>query len=184
MQGRTIKLGIAGAVMAAGFFYAVISSMRGPGKVVYSYSVTEFIASQGATNGAPSRVSGRVVPGTIQKDIGVSQVRFRLADASGAGEGVLDVVYPRMSIPDAFKDDAEVMVEGTYSVERRLYQARQLFTKCPSKYEAKPTERAAAQAGLPAGTASPGPAEAAAPGPSSPGGPEGTAGQAGGQEAS
>jgi cytochrome c-type biogenesis protein CcmE len=41
-------------------------------------------------------------------------------------------------MPDAFKEDVEVILEGTYSQYDNMFNATILLAKCPSKYEAEP----------------------------------------------
>ena len=40
-------------------------------------------------------------------------------------------------MPDAFKGDVEVILEGSYSQYDNLFTATILLAKCPSKYEAE-----------------------------------------------
>ena len=48
---------------------------------------------------------------------------------------IIPVVYQGI-IPDTFKDDSEVVVEGAYDSSEELFHATVLLAKCPSKYEA------------------------------------------------
>lgn len=81
------------------------------------------------------RLHGKVVVGSIEKgEVGSMRVAFM------AHEGGLEtpVVYTGV-IPDTFKDDSEVVVEGTYS-RSGTFTAHTLYAKCPSKYESEGTE--------------------------------------------
>ncbi|MCG3134406.1 MAG: hypothetical protein HMLKMBBP_01712 [Planctomycetes bacterium] len=61
-------------------------------------------------------------------------LRFTLKDKEQAGRTVA-VTYPRGK-PDTFQVDYDVAVLGTYDAATNTVSAEQIFTKCPSKYEA------------------------------------------------
>ena len=78
------------------------------------------------------RLHGKVVNGSIQRDeVGTMRIRFI------AHEGGVEapVVYTGV-VPDTFKDDSEVVVEGGYGRDG-TFNAHTLYAKCPSKYEAE-----------------------------------------------
>ena len=39
------------------------------------------------------------------------------------------------ALPDTFKEDVEVIVEGRFTPDGQVFVAKTLVTKCPSKYE-------------------------------------------------
>ena len=78
------------------------------------------------------RLHGKVVNGSIQRgDVGTMRIRFI------AREGGVEapVVYTGV-VPDTFRDDSEVVVEGEYARDG-TFNAHTLYAKCPSKYEAE-----------------------------------------------
>lgn len=78
------------------------------------------------------RLHGKVVIGSIKRgEVGSMQVQFL------AQEGGLEtpVVYTGV-IPDQFKDDSEIVVEGKYS-QKGTFTAHTMYAKCPSKYESE-----------------------------------------------
>ncbi len=78
------------------------------------------------------RLHGKVVNGSIERgDVGTMRIRFV------AHEGGVEapVVYTGV-VPDTFKDDSEVVVEGGYGRDG-TFNAHTLYAKCPSKYEAE-----------------------------------------------
>ena len=79
------------------------------------------------------RISGHVSPGTIVSDTTQAKVEFTVFERESGS--TLPVVYQGI-IPDTFKDNAEVVVEGRYHTEGNLFEANVLLAKCPSKYEA------------------------------------------------
>lgn len=78
------------------------------------------------------RLHGKVVTGSIQRDdVGTMRIRFI------AHEGGMQapVVYTGV-VPDTFRDDSEVVLEGGYGRDG-TFNAHTLYAKCPSKYEAE-----------------------------------------------
>ena len=75
------------------------------------------------------RVSGIVVPGSVKKATDRVHVSF---DVIEEGE-TLHIVYDGI-LPDTFKEDMEVLVEGKYQPDG-TFMATNVFTKCASKYE-------------------------------------------------
>ena len=78
------------------------------------------------------RLHGKVVNGSIQRgDVGSLRIRFI------AHEGGVEtpVVYTGV-VPDTFRDDSEVVLEGGYGRDG-TFSAHTLYAKCPSKYESE-----------------------------------------------
>ena len=76
------------------------------------------------------------------------QGRFQVQDTPahlGSGSGPpLDVILASLETPDLFKDGAEVVVEGRLvaSDGGSVFEADKIMAKCPSKFEATPTDSA------------------------------------------
>ena len=70
-------------------------------------------------------------------------MRFTLQDYKG--NETVEVVY-KGSVPDAFRVGREVVVDG--SMQNGVFQAKRdsLVTKCPSKYQERPSDEGAVQA--------------------------------------
>ncbi|MCX8084241.1 MAG: cytochrome c maturation protein CcmE [Calditerrivibrio sp.] len=79
------------------------------------------------------RISGDVLNGTVKKDEINKHLEFVMTDKTGAK---MNVVYNGI-IPDAFKEDVQVIVEGKYDKSTNTFTAKTLLAKCPSKYEAE-----------------------------------------------
>ena len=78
------------------------------------------------------KVGARVVPGTVERDVGAQMLRFRITDGS--------VEYPvafRGIPPDTFTDSVEVVVEGRLQRDGVIH-ASDVLAKCGSRYEAVP----------------------------------------------
>lgn len=83
------------------------------------------------------KVSGKVVPGTWERATGQSPHRFVVQDLE-KGDIRFPVEYDGV-LPDTFKDDAQVVLEGRYD-ENGVFEAKTVLTKCGSRYEASPEE--------------------------------------------
>jgi len=75
------------------------------------------------------RLGGHVKNGSISFSENLLTVFFTLKQ----GEKTLPIEYTEVALPDLFKDDAEVIVEGSY-IDGKLI-ADNLMTKCASRYE-------------------------------------------------
>ena len=91
-----------------------------------------------------ARVHGYVAIGSIERDVAGKNVRFRIVNTpphAGGDLGTpLEVVYASLETPDLFKDGAEVVVEGR--LDAAVFRADRVMAKCPSKFEADPTQQA------------------------------------------
>ena len=75
-----------------------------------------------------------VVEGSIQWDQYNHRPRFTVTD----GERALEVRYTGSGVvPDTFKDKCQVVLEGYYDAAARVFEAKVVLAKCPSKYEGK-----------------------------------------------
>jgi cytochrome c-type biogenesis protein CcmE len=121
----------AGGLIVAAICYLMLSGINDA--MVYYYTVTELDQQGDDFDPTGIRVSGHVRPGTIQRDDSGSRVDFVVYER--ASDRDIDVTYEGL-IPDTFKDNAEVVVEGIYDPVTRHFRASTLLAKCPSKYEA------------------------------------------------
>lgn len=125
-----LKFIVAGSLVIGAIVYLMFSGVNE--SMIYYYTVPEVKSRASELQGKGIRVSGHVSPGTIRKLGGASRIEFQVLDrASGQ---TLPVTYQGI-IPDTFKDNAEVVVEGTFHAESGRFDATTLLAKCPSKYE-------------------------------------------------
>jgi cytochrome c-type biogenesis protein CcmE len=122
-------IGIIGYLIASGFEDT---------NVAYYQKVDELKALGVSAEGKSYRVSGQVIAGSVTRaDDGLSMT-FTIDELGHK----MDVVYHGI-IPDTFKEGVGVLVEGQYANGR--FEAKQIFTKCASKYESleegKPAEK-------------------------------------------
>ena len=85
------------------------------------------------------RISGDVVDGSIDYNQRDLILTFTVRDADNHKK-VINAIYNGV-VPDAFKPDVEVVIEGVYDKEKNLFQAVTLLAKCPSKYSAEIEEQ-------------------------------------------
>ena len=118
----TLILGSLGFLMYTG----ISESM-----VIY-YDVPQLLDKSTPLEKRGVRLTGQVKPGSIDLHRDQSRVDFLVYDQTSALS--IPVTY-QGDIPDTFQERAEVVVEGRYDREERLFHARVLLAKCPSKYE-------------------------------------------------
>lgn len=107
----------------------------------YYKTISELKQLTGGQANARVRVTGDVVPGSIRRD--GTMVHFQIAE-KGHPE-ILSVVYTgKDPLPDTFRDNAQAMADGKLQADGSFH-ASSIAAKCPSKYEAAPGGKPAAQ---------------------------------------
>lgn len=86
----------------------------------------------GASSGKSYQLTGKVVPGSIQRR--GDALEFRVRDRNG--QAFVPVRY-RGEVPDPFRDGREVIVKGSLRSGVFIGQKDSLVTKCPSKFAKK-----------------------------------------------
>jgi cytochrome c-type biogenesis protein CcmE len=120
---------VAASVIVVGIAYLMFTGSTQA--TVYYFKLSELMAKPGSPT-EDVRVAARVVPGTIRKDPSTMTVDFVMAE----GGATLPVRYTGV-VPDTFKDNSEVVLEGRMTPDRGLFRAHTLMAKCPSKYESQ-----------------------------------------------
>jgi len=121
-----IKFVVAIAIIGLALSYLVYGGVKEA--KVYYLTVEELKERVPSVYKEKVRVSGKVVPGTIKKEIDGS-LEFQITN----GSQTIDVRYKGI-IPDIFKDGVEAVVEGLYT-PANVFKANVLLAKCPTKYE-------------------------------------------------
>jgi len=98
---------------------------------IYYMTLDELTQKVQMVDGKKVKVSGVVVPGTIEKN--GKEVNF-LMEENGAR---VSVRFEGRTLPEAFGESVPVIAEGVYDSNKNLLVAYSLLTKCPSKYEAQ-----------------------------------------------
>jgi cytochrome c-type biogenesis protein CcmE len=134
-MNKNTKLLAATAVIVIAISFMLFSGFKSEG--VYYLTVAEVLENPAKLNEKGMRVS-EVVAGTIDKNVKEKHVVFNIMDLEGS-ESVMKVDYKGI-IPDTFKEDIHVIIEGNYDTENKTFIAKTLLTKCPSKYEVETEE--------------------------------------------
>jgi len=127
-----LKFLLAGGLILGTIGFLMVSGIDN--SMVYYYTVTEVHSQSQQLAGRGIRISGHVQPGSIQKSSEGNRVEFEVYEK--ATNQSVQVAYEGL-IPDTFKDDAEVVVEGVYDPGDPTFAATSLLAKCPSKYEGR-----------------------------------------------
>lgn len=80
-----------------------------------------------------SRVTGTIVPNSVNWDIQDLHLTFQITDDTGT----LSISYHGPK-PDMLVDAVQAEVVGKYNAAGQVFEADQLLMKCPSKYEEQP----------------------------------------------
>lgn len=117
-------------LIVGGLGYLIFSGLSQDS--VYFLNVSEALALEDGKF-EQARLFGMVDEQDVERLSECPGVRFRLLDKDNAAQG-LQVRFEG-AVPDTFKPGVEVIVEGRYKPEERMFSASTLMTKCPSKYE-------------------------------------------------
>lgn len=130
---KSYKFILAGVVFAGIIGWLFMSSFKQ--ESVYYLEVHEVTHNPEKYNTKGMRVTGNVVPGTVTQDYKNQYLLFTIQDIQGNPD-TMKVEYHGI-IPDTFKEDIHVIIEGKYDPEKQVFNAATVLTKCPSKYEAE-----------------------------------------------
>lgn len=128
-----------GVVAIVAAIVVIFTAMQG--STVYYQTVAEF-AQKVDTGTIPveaSRVNGKVLAETVSYNANRSAVTFEAVDLKNPNSK-LKVSYSGI-IPDTFKDDAQVVVTGTFDRNHNTFVANEMLAKCPSKYQSTNTQQ-------------------------------------------
>ena len=120
---------IVGLTVIVGAVILFFLSGGGKSKQVFYMTPSEFLASP-AKGGDRVRLTGRVEKGTVNIAANKLDLNFTMTD----GGGRIPVHY-KGTIPEAFAEDLEVVVDGRMA--GGIFEGREIIVKCPSKYESK-----------------------------------------------
>ena len=125
MKKNQTKFLVGGIIIVGAVAYLMYMGIKETS--VYYLTVSE---SQKMTGGKEFRMEGTVLPGSIKV----------APDSLGAEFSITDKVKNvpvnyRGTMPDMFKDDIKVVVQGKLD-QNGVFHAHTLLTSCPSRYEA------------------------------------------------
>ena len=128
-QRKRLRFVIGGLLILGALVYLVYGGMQGT--MVYYFTVSELKAktADASLYEKGIRVSGKVMDNSIERNDKSREHTFKIVEGATA----LPVQYSG-TLPDMFKEGADVIVEGKYTLEG-TFMATTLLTSCPSKYE-------------------------------------------------
>lgn len=133
MTRNQIKFSTGSFIIVATIIYLIYTGIEQTS--VYYLTVSELMDRRDTISLDDGvRISGTVVPGSIKKHDSNLKVNFKITDSKKE----LLVHYEGI-IPDMFKENIDVVVEGLIDHNNTL-MANTLLTSCPSKYEAEKGE--------------------------------------------
>ena len=103
---------------------------------MYSFksTLTSYVSlSEAKASNRPVQVAGIVVEGTDRYDLDSNNLLFTLREDSG-DEMKVEYDGPR---PGNFDNVTKVVAIGKYEPKRKVFSARELLVKCPTKYEGR-----------------------------------------------
>ncbi|NOZ26406.1 MAG: cytochrome c maturation protein CcmE [Nitrospirae bacterium] len=131
MKKSVKKTMVAVILIVAGVGFLIYKGVSETG--VYYLTVSEVTGADPETfTDRGIRVSGKVVDGTVEYNQRELLLTFTIKDMADDAR-TMKVVYTGV-VPDAFKPDVEVILEGSYERETNTFHAKTLLAKCPSKY--------------------------------------------------
>ncbi len=130
---KSAKVFVVFIIVIAAIGYLIISGLEGT--FVYSRTISEVRKLGTEVEGQGLRIEGTVVAGSLKKSDTSLQASFALADSLGES---LEVRFDGV-LPDTFKEGMPAMAEGKYNAAG-YFEATNVLTKCPSKYEPVPEE--------------------------------------------
>jgi len=101
---------------------------------MYSFksTLTTYVSvSDARVSPRPVQVAGMVAQGTKQYDLENNRLMFTLREDSG---DEIPVEYDGHK-PANFDDVTKIVATGKFNTERKVFVARELLVKCPTKYE-------------------------------------------------
>lgn len=134
-KNNTAIYAVALVLFLGGLGYLIFSGLTEDS--VYFLNVSEALAED-TTQIKQARLFGKVSPRNLVIDEGKLGASFDLIDKMESRKSLR--VEFKGALPDTFKDDVEVIVEGSFSPDGQVFKARTLVTKCPSKYEEQSKE--------------------------------------------
>ncbi|MBI3089889.1 MAG: cytochrome c maturation protein CcmE [Candidatus Tectomicrobia bacterium] len=154
MKKNNLRFLVGGVIILGAIAYLVYTGARDT--MMYYLTVAEVHAKGESLIGQGVRIAGKVQPNSIKRDTQGFGVNFLMVDVpaktNDTESGLVAVrqasllrdgapktlpVHFAGIVPDMFKDNADVIVEGQVRSDGSFH-AKTLMTQCPSKYESDP----------------------------------------------
>ena len=124
---RTLKPVVISSIIVIIVGYLIYTGLQDT--MTYYLTVSELLEQSSEMAHQTIRIAGIVPPGSIEWDPKELRLLFRIEDEKAS----LAVEYTGV-VPDTFKPDREVVVEGQYTGDGR-FRATMIMPKWASKYE-------------------------------------------------
>ncbi len=128
-MSSTMKFLIGGIVVALVIGVLIATSFSGS---TSDYMTVAEVKALGSDQTRDSRVSGEIVPNSVNYNTGELLLTFQIMDSTGT----LPISYHGPQ-PDMLVDAVEAVAIGKYDPAAQVFAAEELLMKCPSKYEEK-----------------------------------------------
>lgn len=129
-KNKTVSVVLTVLVVVGLMIYLVVSSFGE--SMVYYKTVDELLSNTERFSGRTVRINGVLREGSIKQKPGSDEYRFQISKRGM----VLDVAY-RGVLPDSMQEGRDLVVQGVFNGKNNLFDAGEILTKCPSKYEAE-----------------------------------------------
>ena len=126
-MSSTTKFIVGGIVVVVVIGVLIATSFSGS---TSDYLTVAQVKALGPDQTRNSRVSGEIVPDSIDWSTRELHLTFAIED----GTGTLPISYYGPQ-PDMLVDAVEAVVIGKYNPSEDVFEAEELLMKCPSKYE-------------------------------------------------
>lgn len=138
MTTKQKKLAFGIAAIAACIVALVLTGLKETS--MYYFTVGELEAQEAKFVGKKIKLAGKVVPGSIERDDASLDLTFKIWEpVQTGGFSTQRVVHYQGIVPDTFRDESDVVLEGKAQTNGS-FVADHLLAKCPSKYESKSYE--------------------------------------------
>jgi cytochrome c-type biogenesis protein CcmE len=125
----TMKFIVGGVIVVIVIGVLIATSFSGS---TSDYLTIAEVKALGPDQTRNSRVSGAIVPNTVEWSTRDLQLTFTIEDETGT----LPISYHGPQ-PDMLVDAVEAVAIGKYDPAVQAFEAEELLMKCPSKYEEK-----------------------------------------------
>jgi cytochrome c-type biogenesis protein CcmE len=126
-MSSTMKFVIGGVVVAVVIGVLIATSFSGS---TSDYLTVAEVKALGPDQTRNTRVSGEIVPDSVDWNTRELHLAFQIEDATG--QLAISYYGPQ---PDMLVDAVEAVVVGKYDPTAQVFEAEELLMKCPSKYE-------------------------------------------------
>lgn len=127
-SGKRVRIVIVFVAIIGVIGYLIVSGLENT--LIYSRTISEIRRLGTEVEGQGLRIEGTVLPGSLEKSENNLRCQFMLADSLGE---TMEVRFDGI-LPDTFKEGLPAVAEGFYHAGN-YFEATNVLTKCPSKYE-------------------------------------------------